>query len=361
MHGMLRKGLAIGLALGLASLASAQMEGTVVAENLAGPMGLAVDDEGHVWVIDSGQGGDEPLNVTNSQGAEVVGTFGDSARVIRIAPDGTQEVVARLPSVNTGLEAEGGARLAFAGGRLYATSGIWKGDWGDERPDLMGHVVAIEDGRVASVADTYAFEMAHNPDPNILDSHPYGLAAAPDGSLWIADAGANTVLRADPDTGEVTLVALLEGIDSPLPNPNRGGAMEADPVPTGITFGADGNAYVALLGGFPFVPGSSKVVRITPSGEVSDFVTGLTMTTDLQHGPDGRLYAVQIGVFTEAGPTPDSGRIVRLDESGITEIVAGLSFPTAIAFADDGDAYVTLNGAGGPGGAVVRFDGVAAR
>ena len=357
MHRTIR--LLFGLALAWAFVASAQPEGTVIAEDLTGPMGLAVDAEGNVFVIESGVGGDQEMNVTNSQGQQVVGTFGASARVLKIAPDGTQEVVAQLPSVNTGLEAEGGSRLAFLEGRLYATSGIWKGDWGDGRPDLMGHVVAIDGGQAVSVADTYAFEAAHNPDPNILDSHPYGLAAAPDGSLWIADAGANAVLRADPATGEVSLIALMDGIASPLPNPSRGGAMEADPVPTGITFDADGNALVALLPGFPFVPGSSKVVRITPAGDVSDVATDLTMTTDLQHGPDGLLYAVQIGVFTEAGPTPESGRIVRLDESGATELVSGLSFPTAIAFAGNGDAFVTLNGAGGPGGAVVRFDGLA--
>lgn len=351
--------LLVGSALVLMFVASAQTEGTVIAEDLAGPMGLAVDAEGYVWVIESGTGGDLEMNITGPEGQAVVGTFGASARVIRIALDGTQEVVAQLPSVSTGMEAEGGARLAFLEGRLYATSGIWKGDWGDARPDLMGHVVAIDGDQVVSVADTYAFERAHNPDPHLLDSNPYGLAAAPDGSLWIADAGANTVLRADPATGEVSLVALLEGVASPLPNPNRGGAMEADPVPTGITFGADGDAYVALLPGFPFLPGSSKVVRITPTGEVSDFATDLTMITDLQHGPDGRLYAVQIGVFTEAGPTPASGRIVRLDEGGATELAADLSFPTALAFADNGDAYVTLNGAGGPGGAVMRFDRLA--
>ena len=349
----------LGLGLLLTFVASAQPEATVIAEGLAGPMGLAVDDAGNVFVIESGSGGEQEMNVTNPQGQAVVGTFGASARVIRIAADGTQDVIAQLPSMNTGLESEGGSRLAFLDGRLYATSGIWKGDWGDARPELMGHVVGIDDGQAVSVADTYAFETANNPDPNILDSHPYGIAAAPDGSLWIADAGANALLRADPATGEVSLVALLEGIPSPLPNPNRGGAMEADPVPTGITFDADGNAYLSLLGGFPFVPGSSKVVMVTPDGVVSDYATGLTMTTDLRHGPDGGLYAVQIGVFTESGPTPDSGRIVRLDGGVATELVSGLSFPTAIAFDADGDAYVTLNGMGGPGGAVVRYDGLA--
>ena len=136
--------------------------------------------------------------------------------------------------------------------------------------------------------------------------------------------------------------------------------MEMDPVPTGIAVDAQGNAFVGLLPGFPFVPGSSKVVMITPDGEVTDFATDLTMTTDVQRGPNGDLYAVQIGLFTEQGPQPNSGRVVRLAQDGTTtEVLAGLSFPTGIAFNPAGDAFLTVNGAGGPGGAVMRYSGLA--
>lgn len=342
-------------------LAFAQPQGEMVAQDLSAPMGLAIDDAGNVWVVDSGTGGDEEIMVIdNAAGAPAVGKFGSTSRVIRIAPDGTQTVVANLPSLLNGTEAEGGSRLAFLNGQLYATSGIWKGPYeGDPRP-LMGAVVRIgDDGQVTEVASTYAFELANNPDPNILDSHPYGLSAGPDGMLYVADAGANAVLKIDPASGATTLVALMPGQPGPLPNPGRGGAMEMDPVPTAVAFDAAGNPLVSLLAGFPFVPGSSKVVSVAADGTLSDFATGLTMTTDMQRAPDGRLYAVQMAVFTDQGPTPDSGRLVRIgDDGSVTEVLTGLSFPTAVAIAANGDVYLTVNGAGGPGGGVIRYVGL---
>src|SRR5690606_21111170 len=97
---------------------------------------------------------------------------------------------------------------------------------------------------------------------------------------------------------------------------------------------------------------------VTPEGEVSDYAVGLTMLTDLQRGPDGELYAVQFGMFTQEGPVPNAGAIVRVREGDASEVVVGgLPFPTAIAFDDAGNAFVTVNGVGAPGsGAVARFD-----
>jgi hypothetical protein len=133
--------------------------------------------------------------------------------------------------------------------------------------------------------------------------------------------------------------------------------MEADPVPTGVAFDPAGNVYVSHLPGFPFLPGSAKVVKVTPAGQVSDYATGLTMLTDLRNGPDGNMYAVQIGVFTEQGPTPNSGAIIRVKEGDASEVVlSGLSFPTSVDFNAAGDAYVTINGIGAPGsGEVVMY------
>lgn len=359
MKALLRTCLGLLLTLGLAF---AQSQGEMVAVDLVAPMGLAVDDDGNVWVVDSGTGGDEEIAVIdNNTGQPAVGKFGSSSRVIRIAPDGTQTVVAMLPSLVNGPDTEGGSRLAFLDGQLYATSGIWKGPFAGEPRPLMAAVVRIgNDGQVTEVASTYAFELANNPDPNILDSHPYGLVAGPDGMLYVADAGANVVLKIDPDNGATSLVALLPGVSGPLPNPNRGGVQEMDPVPTAVAFDAAGKPLVSLLPGFPFVPGSSKVVSVATDGTLTDYATGLTMTTDMQRAPDGRLYAVQMAIFTDQGPTPGTGRLVRIEENGsITEILTGLSFPTAVAIAANGDVYLTVNGAGGPGGGVIRYSGLA--
>jgi hypothetical protein len=207
------------------------------------------------------------------------------------------------------------------------------------------------------VAQPWKLESETNPGGFVKDSHPYGLTAGPDGNLWVADAGGNDLLKVNPSTGQIDLVAVFPGLPGPMPNPERGGANEMDPVPTAVVFGADGATYVSLLPGGPFPPGSSKVVKVGADGSISDYATGLTMTTDLRSGPDGNLYAVQFGQFTQQGPVPNSGSIVRVKPGGASEVLlSGLSFPTSIDFNSAGDAFVTTNGVGAPGsGQVVKY------
>lgn len=346
--------------LALFALASAQDTGETVAGGLNGPMGLMVDPDGNVWVVDSGVGGDEILEITSPEGELMSAPVGDTSRVIRIAPDGSQTEVAVLPSVLMGQEAIGAARLAMLDGTVYITSGGWiEVPGADPRPKTAA-VVRVAEGETTQVADLWAFENENNPDGFVKESHPYGVAVH-DGALLVADAGANDLLRVDPATGEVSLVAVFDGLPGMIPNDLRGGAQENDPVPTGVTVDEGGNIYVSFLPGFPPLPDSAKIVRVTPEGEVSDYVTGLNILTDLQAAPNGFLYAVQMADFGEQGPTPDSGRVFRVSEGEATEVLSGLAFPTAIAFNAQGDAYLTINGAGAPGtGEVVRFAGLAA-
>lgn len=68
---------------------------------------------------------------------------------------------------------------------------------------------------------------------------------------------------------------------------------------------------------------------------------------------------MQFAEFTREGPTPGTGAIVRVTESGLETILSCLSFPTSIDFDEAGDAYLATGGAGPPGsGKVVRFEGL---
>ncbi|NNE46571.1 MAG: ScyD/ScyE family protein [Rhodothermales bacterium] len=337
----------------------AQEAGTVLTSGFNGPMGILAAADGSILVIDTGVGGDTEFEFPHFEtGVLTTVSFGETARVIRVAKDGSQTVLAALPSMILGPgESAGGARLTMIDGVLYATSGMWMAGGGDEPRTNMASIVRIEDGEAVEIASTYTIERKLNPDSLIVESNPYGIVAGPDGYLWVADAGGNSLLKVDPGTGATELVASFGAVPSPLPNPNRGGRMEADPVPTGLAFDAGGNLFVALLPGFPFIPGSARVVRVNPDGEVSDYATGLTMLVDLRLGPDGELYAVSLGRFTEEGPQPNSGAIVRIAEGDQSEeVLTGLSFPTSIDFNDNGEAFVTINGVGAPGtGEVVVF------
>lgn len=332
-----------------------------VAGGFNGPMGVAVASDGTLWVVDSGTGGDDQIMFPDPETGQLAPMpFGETARLVRVAPDGSQTEVAMLPSMALGQEMIGAGHITLMDGTLYITSGGWAEGPDEQRPN-MGMVLRLDGGTLTEVANPWPLERDENPAGALVETHPYGLEPGPDGMLWLADAAGNTLYRIDPSSGAMELVAVFDALPSPIPNAARGGAMETEPVPTAVAI-AGGETYVSFLPGVPFLPGSAKVVRVSANGEVSDYATGLTMLTDLQTGPDGNLYAVSMGEFTEQGPVPGTGAIVRVAAgSASSPVLTGLSFPTALAFAPNGDAYVTLNGAGPPGaGEVVRYPGLAA-
>ncbi len=366
---LLRLLIAVVLLIGLvpvqAVFAQDAPAGEVVAEGFNGPMGVLVDPNGDVWVIESGLGGDNEMEGMDFDGNPVTINYGPSARIVQISmADGSQTDVAALTSVNNGTENEGGSRLALLDGTLYATGPGWHpavapATAEEPVPGTGGLYAVGADGSLSEVYPLWELERDNNPVSAEVDNHPYGLLAGPDGNLWVADAGMNALLKVDPAGGEATIVATFDPIPGVFPNPNYDGEMLTDAVPTGVAV-ADGQIYVSYLSGGPFIPGSAKVVAVAEDGTVSDYATGLTMLTDLRTGPDGDLYAVQFGMFTEQGPVPGSGAILRIHEGDASEVlVPGLMFPTSLDFNAEGDMFVTVNGVGAPGsGQVVKFAGL---
>jgi len=336
--------------------------GTVVASGFNGPMGVMVDAAGNVWVVDSGTGGDETMVFPSLEdGTPTELAFGNTARLVRVSPDGTSTDLAYFPSVAYPEGAEGANRVAMLNGTVYVSSGAWSDGRDMDRIPLMGAVCRFEDGKITEVANTWDLEESQNPAGALVESHTFGLTAGPDGMLWVADAAGNDLLRVDPSSGAVELVAVFDAMPGPIPNPNRGGAHEIEPVPTSVAFDDAGNIFVSLLSGVPFIPGKSKVVQVSRDGTVTDYSTDLTMLTDLKEAPDGALYAVSMGIFAEEGPEPNSGAVLRIGPGTSETVISGLSLPTALAFDAAGNAYVTTNGLGAPGsGQVLKFQGVAA-
>lgn len=340
-----------------------ELTGEIILDGLTSPQGLFVDADGTLWAIDAGLGGDEAIDSINPNNFEIVpGQFGYTSQIVRLAADGEPEVVANLPSVFAADESIGGARVTVVDGVVYATVGAWQINQGEEvTTPLFGTVVRIDEGEATAVADLWAYELANNPDETgNIESHPYGIIGGNNGLLFIADAAANALFSVDPATGEVQTIASFEGLPGVFPSQFRNGELLTDPVPTNVVANEDGSFYVSFLSGAPFVPGSAKVVRVSADGEVSDFATGLTMVVDLTRGPDGNLYAVQFGMFTQQGPVPNSGAVIRIFEDGTWEpVIVGLPFATAIAVDGDGNGYVAINGVTIPSaGAVVYYEGL---
>ena len=337
---------------------SAAHQGSVVAQGLNGPQGVYVAADGTIWIADSGIGGPGTFTTPGASGSTEPTTnqYGNTARLVRVSPGGAVTTAAPLLSVLGAEGPEGGSRITELGGKIYITSGHWGANSSIGRLPKASALLRLDAAATTEVADFWAYEAANDPDKQGADSHAYGLAAGPDGKLWVTDAGGNDLLRVDPATGALTLVAAFKNL--PNANPGPGMPPSSQAVPTGIAFLNDGAAYVSLLPGFPFAPGSSKVVRVAGDGSQTDYATGLSMTTDIKTGPDGNLYAVQFGQFGEKGPVPGSGSVVRIKAGGLKEtLLTGLNTPTSLAFNQRGDAFVTVGGAGARGtGQVLRWD-----
>jgi sugar lactone lactonase YvrE len=338
-------------------------QGSVVAEGLNGPQGVYVSSDGAVWITDSGTGGPGSFTTPGGPGSTdpTVNMYGNTARIIRVNTQGEATTMATLTSVVGAEGPEGASRLTELGGKVYISTGHWGDGASIAQLPQSSVLLRLDDSGVTQIANAWAFEAAQNPDGQEKDSHAYGLAAGPDGQLWMTDAGANDLLRIDPATGNITLVTVFDNL--PNANPGPGMPPTSQAVPTSVAFLNDGAAYVSLLPGFPFTPGSSKVVRVASDGTQSDWATGLTMTTDVTTGPDGNLYAVQLGLFGEQGFTPNTGSVVRLKAGGVKEtLLTGLNTPTSVAFNQSGDAFISVGGAAAPGtGKVLRWDGLTSK
>jgi sugar lactone lactonase YvrE len=132
-------------------------------------------------------------------------------------------------------------------------------------------------------------------------------------------------------------------------------ATQGHIVPTAIAY--HGIFYVGNLNTFPIEEGSSKILKITPSGQVRTVVTGLTTVLGVAFDHEGYLYILE-NTTDNPFPTPGTGKVLRVTDSGVEEIATGLFLPTAMTFGSDGALYVSNVGFGPPPiglGQVVRI------
>jgi hypothetical protein len=219
---------------------------------------------------------------------------------------------------------------------------------------LKGWLKSLEpDGDVHDLADLASYEREKNPDgaqhygfgsevPDAclaewpafpparyqggLDSNPYAVAINGD-KAYVADAGANAILEVDIDTGDIDTLAVLPSRPAVIPAGTRipvdmaGNTVEVpacvvgheyafEPVPTDLEFGPDGRLYVTSLPGGPEDPSlgaRGAVFRVNPStGSVKVWAEDLLSPTGLAIADDGDVYVASMF----------GNEIIEIDDSG---------------------------------------------
>jgi sugar lactone lactonase YvrE len=157
-------------------------------------------------------------------------------------------------------------------------------------------------------------------------SEPFGIVAAPDGTIFVADAGhAHRIRRLSPDGSVSTVAGGARGFA------DGAGTGAAFSTPSGLALAPDGTLYLADTG-------NHAIRRITPDGRVS------TLAGDGTPGyADGPAHQARFNGPIGIAVAPD-GRIVIAD-----------TYNDRVRVIDAGGTVSTLAGSGRPG----ADDGVA--
>ena len=347
-----------------------------------------------------GHGGGTELKpvVTGVNGPRGVAVTPDGKRVVYSASDGGI-YSARVDGLNKGVrklaQFEPGFGLAVdtnAWGTTYVLTGA-AGEPGSPPVPGANTLYRLRPGKApVLVADIAAYQLT-DPDPNNLEgpateSNAFGVAALRDGTVLVADAAGNDLLRVWPN-GKVRTVAKLkprtvevpDGLPptdpdgNPLPPP--GTPIPAEAVATSVTVGSDGYWYVGELRGFPATPGSSQVWRIKPGttnatcdpanpyrGKCTRYADGFTSIVDLGAGPkhDPSIFVVELSkaswLQVELGGST-TGALIKVQSKRWhgytyggkrTELAKGkLTTPGGVAVSRWGQVYVS-SPVFGPGG-----------
>ncbi|MBH9577008.1 hypothetical protein [Inhella proteolytica] len=297
-------------------------DGSGTAASLYTPMGLGAGPGGTVLVADSGN-----HLIRQLQGAQLslwAGLPGHSAAV-----EGERNAVRFEDPFAVAVDAAGQAYLADAADHAIrrvdeaGRSSVWAG-----RPGSYGYTEG------AAIAARFR--------------KPAGLAAAADGTLYVADSGNHAVRRIAPD-GQVSTLA---GNGERGSRDGAGSAAQFNE-PMGLALAPDGTLYVADFG-------NHLVRRVTAAGLVSTvagsagqggFVDGAATTTarlrspvDVAVGTQGQVYVLDRS--NHAVRVLDAGQLSTLAGSGSAGFADGsgrsarFQFPTGLAAAPDGGLWV---------------------
>ena len=340
----------------LASIPTASVAGTptvirgaaaptveVFATGFNNPRGLKFGPDGALYVAEGGPGGTASTVGLCTQVVAPLGPYSGAAsggRITRVDSSGNKTTVTdRFPSsettADTGHLTSGPADMAWIGSTMYvltAGSGCSHG----VKNTVNGIFRISANGNPVLVGDLSSFQKAH-PTAHIEPDD-----FEPDGTWWSLNAVGQALYAVEPNHGELDKITTTGTITRVADI----SASQGHIVPTASAYRL-GAFYVGNLNTFPIVPGSSKILRITPTGSVQVAQTGFTTVLGLTFDKLGRMYVLE-NTTTAGGPAPGEGDIVRVTGSKREVLVSGLSLPTGLTFGPDGALYVSNLGFGLP-------------
>jgi len=315
---------------------------TPYATGFNNPRGLKFGPDGVLYVAEGGSGG---LNSTQGQCTQVpdAGPYTGQPTgggISKVVEGNRVQITDQFPSsqTNPGLGGlvSGVADVAFVGDTLYALtagSGCSHGV-----PETTNGIFRVSNGNITLVADLSAYQKAHpvaHPNPGDFE---------PDGTWYSMVAVRGSLYAVEPNHGELDRITTGGNISRVADI----SASQGHLVPTSVAY--HGTFYIGNLGGFPIMPGTEKILQVTPGGAVHTVATGLTNVVGVAFDDRARMYVLE-NTVTAGFPQPGEGDIVRVSGGEKTVLVSGLDLPTAMTFGPDGALYVSDRGYGFPPGA----------
>jgi hypothetical protein len=218
-------------------------------------------------------------------------------------------------------------------------------------------------GTLENLVDIGAYELAANPDGNELDTNAFSFVRDDDGTIYVADAGGNSVLSVVSDTVTTTAVFsdVMVGFFADFPTNTIAISIPMQAVPTAIDIGPGGDLFVGQLTGFPFPVGGANVYKIPAGGgDPEVYKSGFTAIVDIEFDEFGNLYVLEMakhGLLAGFGLGAWTGAVKRIDTMGqVTTVISdGLVAPTGMTIGPDLSLYISNKGIFPGEGEVVRI------
>lgn len=254
------------------------------------------------------------------------------------------------------------------------------GGGGGDPTALAGYLKSIDRrGEVRTIVDLATYERQNNPDgfqdygfgsdvadeclakitepfppaqySGAVDSHPYATAVQGN-TVYVADAGMNTILKVNAATGETSTLAVLP------PRPAEATAEAAaavgfpscvvghdyafEPVPTDVEIGPDGWLYVSSLPGGPEDPSlghRGAIFRVNPwTGAIHLWADEILSPTGIAVSGSGDVYAASMfgnEIVRIDAWTREQSQFLAVDGPAAVELQGNTLYATAgFSFAD---------------------------